>query len=197
MEKELQSSAFESAVRPMASHASVREIVRVPESPPSQRAGPHRRRDKTSAEKIFGDGPSQTFRQRLPRSPTRRIAPRVELETSTLDRQLRFGSAENSPSEIEAPACFCRQRIQLWTGVGKLKGASSSSWTCAFLLRQPEYRKLEEAVEPVATLGNARPRCRRTDSASRIWADPAQISLPRPNLSAPDACLPGMRHVFR
>jgi chemotaxis signal transduction protein len=38
------------------------------------------------------------------------------------------------------------------TGVGKLKGRLIILLDIARLLRQPEYRKLEEAVEPVATL---------------------------------------------
>ena len=55
------------------------------------------------------------------------------------------------PSEIEAPgSVFAESESNYVTGVGKLKGRLIILLDIARLLRQPEYRKLEEAVDPVA-----------------------------------------------
>jgi purine-binding chemotaxis protein CheW len=54
------------------------------------------------------------------------------------------------PSEIEPPgAVFAEGESSYVTGVGKLKGRLVILLDIARLLRQPEYRKLEEAAEPV------------------------------------------------
>src|SRR5271169_5509409 len=54
------------------------------------------------------------------------------------------------PSEIEAPgAVFAEGESSYVTGVGKLKGRLVILLDIARLLRQPEYRKFEEAAEPV------------------------------------------------
>src|ERR1700693_5045048 len=55
------------------------------------------------------------------------------------------------PSEIAAPgSVFADSEANYVTGVGKLKGRLIILLDIARLLRQPEYRKLEEAVDPVA-----------------------------------------------
>src|SRR6516162_973534 len=57
------------------------------------------------------------------------------------------------PSEIESPgSLFADGESSYVTGVGKLKGRLIILLDLARLLRQSEFRKLEEAVEPVATL---------------------------------------------
>jgi purine-binding chemotaxis protein CheW len=55
------------------------------------------------------------------------------------------------PSEIEAPgSVFAEGESSYVTGVGKLKGRLVILLDIARLLRQPEFKKLEEAVEPAA-----------------------------------------------
>src|SRR6202162_1469042 len=55
------------------------------------------------------------------------------------------------PSEIEAPgSVFAEGESSYVTGVGKLKGRLIILLDIARLLRQPEFKKLEEAAEPVA-----------------------------------------------
>ena len=57
------------------------------------------------------------------------------------------------PSEIEPPgAVFAEGESSYVTGVGKLKGRLVILLDIARLLRQPEYKKLEEAAEPVGSL---------------------------------------------
>ncbi len=54
------------------------------------------------------------------------------------------------PSEIEAPgSVFAEGESSYVTGVGKLKGRLIILLDIARLLRQPEFKKLEEAAEPV------------------------------------------------
>jgi purine-binding chemotaxis protein CheW len=54
------------------------------------------------------------------------------------------------PSEIEPPgAVFAEGESSYVTGVGKLKGRLVILLDIARLLRQPEFKKLEEAAEPV------------------------------------------------
>jgi purine-binding chemotaxis protein CheW len=56
------------------------------------------------------------------------------------------------PSEIEPPgAVFAEGESSYVTGVGKLKGRLVILLDIARLLRQPEFKKLEEAAEPVGT----------------------------------------------
>jgi purine-binding chemotaxis protein CheW len=55
------------------------------------------------------------------------------------------------PSEIEAPgSLFTEGDSSYVTGVGKLKGRLIILVDIAKLLRRPEYKKFEEAAEPVA-----------------------------------------------
>lgn len=55
------------------------------------------------------------------------------------------------PSEIEAPgSVFAEGESSYVTGVGKLKGRLVILLDIARLLRQPEFKKLEEAVEQPA-----------------------------------------------
>jgi purine-binding chemotaxis protein CheW len=57
------------------------------------------------------------------------------------------------PSDIEAPgSVFADGESNYVTGVGKLKGRLIILLDIARLLRQPEFKKLEEAAEPVAML---------------------------------------------
>jgi purine-binding chemotaxis protein CheW len=57
-----------------------------------------------------------------------------------------------APSEIEPPgAVFAEGESSYVTGVGKLKGRLVILLDIARLLRQPEYKKVEEAAEPVGT----------------------------------------------
>ncbi len=54
------------------------------------------------------------------------------------------------PSEIEPPgAVFAEGESSYVTGVGKLKGRLIILLDIARLLRQPEFKKFEEAAEPV------------------------------------------------
>src|ERR1700704_5934628 len=56
------------------------------------------------------------------------------------------------PSEIEPPgAVFADGESSYVTGVGKLKGRLIILLDISKLLHRPEYKRLEEAAEPVAT----------------------------------------------
>jgi purine-binding chemotaxis protein CheW len=55
------------------------------------------------------------------------------------------------PSEIEPPGTvFAEGESSYVTGVGKLKGRLIILLDIARLLRQPDFKKFEEAAEPVA-----------------------------------------------
>jgi purine-binding chemotaxis protein CheW len=57
------------------------------------------------------------------------------------------------PSEIESPgSVFADGESSYVTGVGKLKGRLIILLDISKLLRRPEFKKLEEAAEPVAVL---------------------------------------------
>ena len=57
------------------------------------------------------------------------------------------------PSEIEAPGTvFADGESGYVTGVGKLKGRLVILLDISKLLQRPEYRRLEEVAEPVATV---------------------------------------------
>jgi purine-binding chemotaxis protein CheW len=57
------------------------------------------------------------------------------------------------PSEIEAPgAVFADSESSYVTGVGKLKGRLIILLDISKLLHRPEYKKLEEAAETVASV---------------------------------------------
>ena len=77
----------------------------------------------------------------------------VELETRAIGLIVNSASEvlKIPPSEIEAPgSVFAEGESSYVTGVGKLKGRLIILLDIARLLRQPEFKKLEEAAEPVA-----------------------------------------------
>jgi len=77
----------------------------------------------------------------------------VELENKLLGLIVSSASEvlKIPPSEIAAPsAVFAEGQSSYVTGVGKLNGRLIILLDIARLLRQPEFKKLEEAAEPVA-----------------------------------------------
>ncbi len=77
----------------------------------------------------------------------------VELENKLLGLIVSSASEvlKIPPSEIAAPSTvFAEGESSYVTGVGKLKGRLIILLDIARLLRQPEFKKLEEAAEPVA-----------------------------------------------
>src|ERR1700739_932078 len=156
MEKELQIVAFRIGGETYGVRiASVREIVRVPEittvpSAPDLIEGVINLRGKImpvmDLRKPFGSAPAQ------PDKKNRILV--VELENKLVGLIVSSASEvlKIPPSAIEAPgSVFSDRESNYVTGVGKLKGRLIILLDIARLLRQPEYRKLEEAVEPVAS----------------------------------------------
>jgi purine-binding chemotaxis protein CheW len=133
---------------------SVREIVRVPEIttvPNSQELieGVINLRGKIipvmDLRKRFGAAATQ------PDKKNRILV--VELENKLLGLIVSAASEvlKIPPSDIEAPgSVFAEGESSYVTGVGKLKGRLIILLDIARLLRQPEFKKLEEAAEPVA-----------------------------------------------
>jgi purine-binding chemotaxis protein CheW len=77
----------------------------------------------------------------------------VELENKLLGLIVSSASEvlKIPPSEIESPGnVFAEGESSYVTGVGKLKGRLIILLDIARLLRQPEFKKFEEAAEPVA-----------------------------------------------
>ena len=77
----------------------------------------------------------------------------VELENKLLGLIVSSASEvlKIPPSEIAAPSTvFAEGESSYVTGVGKLKGRLIILLDIARLLHQPEFKKLEEAAEPVA-----------------------------------------------
>ena len=77
----------------------------------------------------------------------------VELESRLLGLIVSSASEvlKIPPSEIEPPGTvFAEGESSYVTGVGKLKGRLIILLDIARLLRQPEFKKFEEAAEPVA-----------------------------------------------
>ena len=77
----------------------------------------------------------------------------VELESRLLGLIVSSASEvlKIPPSEIEPPGTvFAEGESSYVTGVGKLKGRLIILLDLPRLLRQPEFKKLEEAAEPVA-----------------------------------------------
>jgi len=77
----------------------------------------------------------------------------VELENKLLGLIVSSASEvlKIPPSEIAAPGTvFAEGESSYVTGVGKLKGRLIILLDIARLLRQPEFKKFEEAAEPVA-----------------------------------------------
>src|SRR3974390_1718130 len=133
---------------------SVREIVRVPEitsvpSAPDLVEGVINLRGKIipvmDLRKRFGSAPVQSDKKN-------RILV-VELENKLVGLIVISASEvlKIPPSEIEAPgSVFAEGESNYVTGVGKLKGRLIILLDIARLLRQPEFKKFEEAAEPVA-----------------------------------------------
>jgi len=132
---------------------SVREIVRVPEitavpNAPEMIEGVINLRGKIipvmDLRKRFGSAAN-------PADKKNRILV-VELESRLLGLIVSSASEvlKIPPSEIEAPgAVFAEGESSYVTGVGKLKGRLVILLDIGRLLRQPEFKKLEEAAEPV------------------------------------------------
>jgi purine-binding chemotaxis protein CheW len=136
--------------------ASVREIVRVPEitnvpNAPEMIEGVINLRGRII--------PVMDLRKRFGNSP---VAPDkknrilvVELENKLLGLIVSSASEvlKIPPSEIESPgSVFAEGESSYVTGVGKLKGRLIILLDIGRLLRQPEFKKLEEAAEPAAIL---------------------------------------------
>jgi len=133
---------------------SVREIVRVPEitivpNAPEAIEGVINLRGKIipvmDLRKRFGNVDIQ------PDKKNRILV--VELETRLLGLIVSSASEvlKIPPSEIEPPGTvFAEGESSYVTGVGKLKGRLIILLDIARLLRQPEFKKFEEAAEPVA-----------------------------------------------
>jgi purine-binding chemotaxis protein CheW len=135
---------------------AVREIVRVPEitsvpNAPDMIEGVINLRGKIipvmDLRKRFGSSAIQ------PDKKNRILV--VDLESRLLGLIVSSASEvlKIPPSEIEPPgAVFAEGESSYVTGVGKLKGRLVILLDIARLLRQPEYKKLEEAAEPVGSL---------------------------------------------
>ena len=133
---------------------SVREIVRVPEitivpNAPEAIEGVINLRGKIipvmDLRKRFGNVSVQ------PDKKNRILV--VELESRLLGLIVSSASEvlKIPPSEIEPPGTvFAEGESSYVTGVGKLKGRLIILLDLPRLLRQPEFKKLEEAAEPVA-----------------------------------------------
>ena len=133
---------------------SVREIVRVPEitivpNAPEAIEGVINLRGKIipvmDLRKRFGSAGLQ------PDKKNRILV--VELENSLLGLIVSSASEvlKIPPSEIEPPGTvFAEGESSYVTGVGKLKGRLIILLDIARLLRQPEFKKFEEAADPVA-----------------------------------------------
>jgi purine-binding chemotaxis protein CheW len=133
---------------------SVREIVRVPEitavpNAPELIEGVINLRGKIipvmDLRKRFGSSAIQ------PDKKNRILV--VELDNRLLGLIVSSASEvlKIPPSDIEQPgSVFAEGESSYVTGVGKLKGRLIILLDIARLLRQPEYKKLEEVAEPVA-----------------------------------------------
>ena len=133
---------------------SVREIVRVPEitivpNAPEAIEGVINLRGKIipvmDLRKRFGNVGIQ------PDKKNRILV--VELENRLLGLIVSSASEvlKIPPSEIEPPgSVFAEGESSYVTGVGKLKGGVIIILDIARLLRRPEFKKFEEAAEPVA-----------------------------------------------
>jgi purine-binding chemotaxis protein CheW len=134
--------------------ASVREIVRVPEitmvpNAPDVIEGVINLRGKII--------PVMDLRKRFSNSAIQpdkknRILV-VELDNKLLGLIVSSASEvlKIPPSDIESPgSVFAEGESSYVTGVGKLKGRLIILLDIARLLRQPEFKKFEEAAEPVA-----------------------------------------------
>ena len=157
MEKELQVVGFRIGEETFGVRiASVREIVRVPEItsvPNAQETieGVINLRGKIipviDLRKRFGQAEIQSDKKN-------RILV-VELDTKLVGLIVNSASEvlKIPPSEIESPgSVFADGESSYVTGVGKLKGRLIILLDITKLLHRPEFKKLEEAAEPVASL---------------------------------------------
>ena len=157
MEKELQVVGFRIGEETFGVRiGSVREIVRVPEitSVPNAQdtiEGVINLRGKIipviDLRKRFGQSAIQ------PDKKNRILV--VELDSQLVGLIVNSASEvlKIPPSEIESPgAVFADGESSYVTGVGKLKGRLIILLDITKLLHRPEFKKLEEAAEPVATL---------------------------------------------
>ena len=157
MEKELQVVGFRIGEETFGVRiGSVREIVRVPEitSVPNAQdtiEGVINLRGKIipviDLRKRFGQAEIHTDKKN-------RILV-VELENKLVGLIVNSASEvlKIPPSEIESPSSvFADGESSYVTGVGKLKGRLIILLDISKLLHRPEFKKLEEAAEPVATL---------------------------------------------
>jgi purine-binding chemotaxis protein CheW len=136
--------------------AAVREIVRVPEitsvpNAPESIEGVINLRGKIipvmDLRKRFG------LAEIVPDKKNRILV--VDLENKLLGLIVNSASEvlKISPSDIEAPGTvFAEGESGYVTGVGKLKGRLIILLDINKLLHRPEFKRLEEAAEPVATL---------------------------------------------
>jgi purine-binding chemotaxis protein CheW len=156
MEKELQIVGFRIGNETYGVRiGAVREIVRVPEitavpNAPEMIEGVINLRGKIipvmDLRKRFGRGDTQ------PDKKNRILV--VELENKLVGLIVNAASEvlKIPPSEIEAPGTVLADGESSYvTGVGKLKGRLVILLDIAKLLQRPEYKRLEEAAEIVAT----------------------------------------------
>src|SRR6201987_2150548 len=157
MEKDLQVVGFKIGRETFGVRtASVREIVRVPEitavpSAPETVEGVINLRGKIipvmDLRKRFGHFDVQ------PDKKNRILV--VELDHKLVGLIVNAASEvlKIPPSDIEAPgSVFADNESSYVTGVGKLKGRLIILLDISKLLHRPEFKKLEEAAEPVAAL---------------------------------------------
>src|SRR5881628_1688885 len=131
--------------------ASVLEIVRVPEitavpSAPDLIEGVINLRGKII--------PVMDLRKRFGQTDKKNRILVVELENKLIGLIVNAASEvlKIPPSEIEASgSVFAEGDSGYVTGVGKLKGRLIILLDISKLLHRPEYKRLEEAAEPVAT----------------------------------------------
>jgi purine-binding chemotaxis protein CheW len=135
--------------------ASVREIVRVPEitsvpSAPDLIEGVINLRGKII--------PVMDLRKRFGQteivSDKRNRILVVELENKLIGLIVNAASEvlKIPPSDVDSPgSVFAEGESSYVTGVGKLKGRLIILLDIAKLLQRPEYKRLEEAAEPVLT----------------------------------------------
>src|SRR2546428_3061581 len=175
---------------------SVREIVRVPEitsvpNAPDTIEGVINLRGKIipvmDLRKRFGHSEIQQDKKN-------RILV-VELENKLVGLIVNSASEvlKIPPSEIESPgSVFADSESSYVTGVGKLKGRLIILLDISKLLHRPEFKKLEEVADPVATVREFSFRfCWRSGARTRYWDDYRPGSAHRSRIETPaDSRLP-------
>jgi purine-binding chemotaxis protein CheW len=157
MEKELQVVGFRIGEETFGVRiGSVREIVRVPEIT----TVPNARETIEGVINLRGKIiPVVDLRKRFGQieivSDKKNRILVVELENKLVGLIVNSASEvlKIPPSEIESPgSVFAEGESSYVTGVGKLKGRLIILLDISKLLHRPEFKKLEEAAEPVAAL---------------------------------------------